>query len=276
MKAQHRHELQTNQLAVWLEHSGQRLKPYARAIVGVLVAAAIVLAVYTYLGSVERRANVAASDQFVSGLDALEGGMTAELQRTIDDYRGTQPATLAQLVKAEILLDNGANALYANKPAGRENIFNASDAFAAVDRETHDPMLRAWALYGLGRAHESMGDLDRARDDFQQLLKEYPDSSLAEAARTHVDRLNQPSVKEFYDWFAKQEPRPPAAENEPGAPGVKPSFNLDEPQSVPQGDVKLPSALSESPSGAQPAPGTESPSPAPSPAEKSPPAGASK
>jgi hypothetical protein len=74
-------------------------------------------------------------------------------------------------------------------------------------------------------------------------LKEYPDSSMSDAARAHINRLDQPATKEFYDWFAKQDPRPPAAENLPGVPGLKPSFNLDESPGASQGDVKLPSAL---------------------------------
>jgi tetratricopeptide (TPR) repeat protein len=272
MKAQHRHELQTNQLAEWLENAIERMKPYARAITGVLVAVAIVLGVYAYLGMTERRTEVAASDQLIVG---LENNEPHELQNTIDEYRGTQPAAIAQLVLAERTLDNGTNQLFLNKQVGRENIFKAAESFAAVEKDSREPMLRAWALYGLGRAHESMGDLDRARDDFQRLLKEYPESSLAEAAHGHLNRLNQPGIKEFYDWFAKQEPQP-AAENEPGVPGLKPSFNLDEPESVPQGDVKLPSALptgTAGTSGATQAPSKESSSPAKT---SSPPAGASK
>jgi tetratricopeptide (TPR) repeat protein len=266
MKAQHRHELQTNSLAEWLENAIQRLKPYARAIVGVLVALAIVLGVYAYLGMVERRTEVAASDQLIVGLGSPN---PRELQNTMDEYRGTQPATIAQLVLAERTLDDGANMLFLNKQAGRENIFKAAEAFAAVEKDSHDPMLRSWALYGLGRAHESMGDLDRAQDDFQRLVKEYPEGSLADAARTHLNRLNQPAVKEFYDWFAKQEPRPPAAENEPGVPGLKPSFNLDEqPQQVSPGDVKLPSAMpngtSSMPAGSAAPPDTSTPSETPS------------
>jgi tetratricopeptide (TPR) repeat protein len=242
MKAEHRHELQTNQLAQWLDDAVEKLKPYARAIIGLLVALAIVLGVYAYLGMVQRRTEMAAADQFVT---ALESPGPRELQNTMDEYRGTQPAVMAQLVLAERMLDDGANSLFSNKQAGRESLFKAAEAFATVDKESHDPTLRSWALYGLGRAHESMGDLDRARDDFQRLAKEYPDGPLADSARTHINRLNQPAIKEFYDWFATQEPKPPATDNLPGVPGLKPSFNLEESpsQSGSSGDVKLPSAL---------------------------------
>ena len=49
MKADHRHELQTNELAAWLENAVDKIKPYARAIVGVCVAIAIIIAVYAYV-----------------------------------------------------------------------------------------------------------------------------------------------------------------------------------------------------------------------------------
>ena len=221
MKAQHRHELQTNQLAKWLEDGIELFKPYARAIVGVLVALAIVMAVYAYLGMVQRRTEMAASDQLINGLNSPS---PHELQAAMDEYRGTQPAVIAQLVLAERLLDNGSDMLFSDKQAGRENLFKAAEAFAVVEKEAKDPLLRGWAMYGLGRAHESMGDLDRAHEDFQQLVKEYPEGSLADAARAHVNRLDQPGVKDFYDWFAKQDPRPPAACQRAGRTGAETFF----------------------------------------------------
>jgi tetratricopeptide (TPR) repeat protein len=272
MKAQHRHELQTNQLAQWLDNTIEQLRPYARAIVGVLVAVAIVVGVYAYLGAVQRRTETAAADQFIAALQISDPRQSQrELQNTMEEYRGTAPATIAQLVLAERSLDDGSNALFTNKQAGRESLFKAAEAFMGVEKETHDPMLKMWALYGLGRSHESMGDLDQAKDDYQRLLKEYPDSSLSDAARTHINRLDQPATKEFYAWFKNQDPKPPAPENLPGVPGLKPSFNLDEPSGAPQGDVKLPSAL---PSSGAKAPTSNGPSSAaPSSAA---PAGASK
>ncbi len=40
-----------------------------------------------------------------------------------------------------------------------------------------DPMLRAWAMYGIRRAHEAMDKLNRARTDYERLVKEYPDGA---------------------------------------------------------------------------------------------------
>ena len=174
MKADHRHELQTNELAAWLENAVEKTKPYARAIVGVCVAIAIIIAVYAYVGALERRGTTAAAEQLIS---AIQFGSPAELQALVDQHRGTQPAALAQLLLAERLLDQGTDALYNDKSAGKENLLKASDAFQSAEQNVRDPMLRAWAMYGIGRAHEAMGDLDRARTDYERLVKEYPDSA---------------------------------------------------------------------------------------------------
>jgi len=237
MKAQQRHELHTNELAQWLESAVDRAKPYSRAIVGAILAAAIIFGVYAYVSALQRRTLVSASDEYISALQSLQTDGPRELQAIVEDYRGTEPAVLAQLVLAESQLNQGTNELYINKPAGRENLAHAAGAFTQVQQATKDPMLRAWAIYGLARAHESMGDLDRARSDYQKLITEYPNSSLVASARTHLTRLNETSVKEFYDWFARQDPHPPGMEKDSSVPGLIPRFDLSEPSSP--DDLKL-------------------------------------
>ena len=238
MKAQHRHELHTNQLAEWLEAAIEKVKPYSRAIVGAILAVAIIVGVYAYVSALERRTVAAASDQYITALQAFQSEGPLELQRIVEDYRGTEPAILAQLVLAESQLNQGTGGLYVNKPAGETELSHAAGSFAQVLQATKDPMLRAWALYGLARAHESMGELDRARSDYQKLIADYPDSSLVVSARTHLAQLNETSVKEFYDWFAKQNPQPAGSESGSGVPGFKPAFDLTEPPAA--GDLKFP------------------------------------
>ncbi len=237
MKAEHRHELQTNVLADWISNSADKVKPYTSIITIVCIGVAIGIGIIAYIRSMERRSQTEAAEQLVS---ALQGGGPGELQAMIADYKGTEPATVAQLLLAEQQLDAGADTLFSNKPAARENLSKAAESFALAKDQSQDPMLRAWAIYGLARAHESMGELDRARADYQLLRKDYPDGALADPARKALDRLERPSVKEFYDWFAKQDPRPPAADASSGIPGMKPSFDFKEPGGM--GDVKLPTA----------------------------------
>ncbi|HEY2880797.1 MAG TPA: hypothetical protein VGJ15_00135 [Pirellulales bacterium] len=234
MKAQQRHDLHSNFLADWLEDTFQKLKPYGRAIVGVVVAVAIIFAIYAYVSALERRNVTAASDHLLGAMDN-----PIELQDVIDTHKGSPPAILAQLMVAETQLKDGTNLQYTNRPAARQNLGKAAEMFAQVDQSTHDSMLRAWALYGEGRASEAMGELDRAKTDYQNMLKLSPDGSLADAAKRHLAQLDRTSVKEFYDWFAKQDPRPPATDKEPGVPGLKPTFDFTDPNTG--SEFKLPS-----------------------------------
>jgi len=259
MKAQHRHELHKNELAEWLEAAIEKAKPYSRAIVGAILALAIVIGVYAYVNALGRRTVAAASDQYINALQSLQAEGPLELQRIAEDYRGTEPAVLAQLVLAEQQLNEGTNKLYSYKSAAETDLSHAVGSFTQVSQTTKDPMLRAWALYGLGRAHESQGQsgqLAQARSDYQKLITEYPDSSLVGSARAHLAQLNETSVKEFYDWLARQNPQPAGLDSGSGVPGFKPSFDLTEP--LGPGDLKFPepgSAKSSSETPAEPSSG---------------------
>lgn len=250
MKAKQRHELHTNELAEWIEDSVDKLAPYARLIGAIAVAVGILAIVYWYIGASERRAKTEASNQLIAALQAVD--TRQELQVTITNHPGTQPAMLAELLLAEQSLTRGDNLLYVDKPRGRDLILQAVDAFRSAGDATSDVTIKAWSKFGLGRAYESLGDLKRAKDELERAIADDPDGAIAVQARKHIDTLAQQSTKEFYDWFAKQDPRPapsttipgPAGTGLPGTPGVKPSFEA--PGTSP-GDVKLPSSFDPTP-----------------------------
>ncbi len=240
MKAEHRHELQQNVLAEWISTSADKVKPYSSLITVGCVVVAIGIAIVLYLQSVERRSKAEAAEQLIAAMQTTGIG---ELQTMASEYKGTEPAIVAQLLIAEQQLDVGTETLFSNKLAARENLIKAAESFALARDQAQDPMLKSWALYGLGRAHESLGELDRARNDYRELKDTFPDSALAEPARRALDRLDQPGVKEFYDWFARQDPRPPAADSTSGVPGMKPPFDLKEPAGA--SDLRLPTPQDE-------------------------------
>jgi TolA-binding protein len=47
------------------------------------------------------------------------------------------------------------------------------------------------AYYKRGLAFERMQQLDRARESFQQVIKNFPDSDAARLAKQNLDRLNK-------------------------------------------------------------------------------------
>jgi hypothetical protein len=244
MKAQHRHELEANYLAGWLEAKLKQIQPYTQAILGAVIAVLVVFGVWYYLRHMDTSAEQAASDQLVSALNDRINPAKA-LQDTIEAHPGTQQAILARLLRGEDLLRSGSELLFTNKAEGKKNLTSAAAEFGEVERTSQDAMIKAWALHGMARANESMGELERARRDYERLIKDFPNSALKDDAQRHLTKLNEQSTKQFYDWFAKQDPAPTSMDQLPGRPGQKPVFDLSDP-TAPQGDFKLPSSAFDS------------------------------
>lgn len=246
MKAQHRHELEANFLAGWLEAKLEKIKPYTQAIIGTVVAVFVVFGVWYYLRHMDTSAEQAASDQLVAALTDQLDPLKA-LQDTIQSHPGTQQAVLARLLRGEQLLRAGSEQLYTNKAEGKKNLTSAAAEFREVEQSAKDSIIQAWALHGMARANESLGELDRARRDYERLIKDFPGSALKDDAQRHLTNINLESTKLFYDWFAKQDPAPTSMDQLPGRPGQKPVFdNTTDPIGVPPSDFKLPSAFDSS------------------------------
>ena len=226
MKAKERHDLHTNALAEWLSVTGEKLRPYSGLITAGLIAVAILAAIVAYMrGASQRGAAAAASDQLIAAMD-MGGQALAELQATVRDYPGTSQAAVAQLLLAEALLDSGSTTLYHNKPAGATIFPRRWQCSTTCSAPA------ATRCCAPGRSTESDGPRNRWEIWIKQKLltgnwrKITRIAALAGPLRQHLARLNQPATKEFYDWFAAQNPQPPKADTGPGVPGLKPSFDL--------------------------------------------------
>ncbi|MFH1264987.1 MAG: hypothetical protein ABIK89_04625, partial [Planctomycetota bacterium] len=88
-------------------------------------------------------------------------------------------------------------------------------------------MLQQRASYGLARAYESLagtqGGLDKAITTYEELVAKWPQGAYCALAMRRLEELERLDTKDFYDKFAKFEPRPPLA----GGPGQGPAFDLD-------------------------------------------------
>ena len=129
----------------------------------------ILIGIFVYMQGASHRGAAAASDQLLAAMDMQGQGM-AELQATIKDYPGTSQAAVAELLLAENLLDSGTTTLYHNKTAGRDEYFQSDGTVRRSAKELRTmPTLRAWAIYGVARAQESLGDLEQARLAYVQV-----------------------------------------------------------------------------------------------------------
>lgn len=235
MKSERRHELQHNALADTIGDWTVKLKPFARMIAGAVVLLFVLgIAVAWVTGQSERKVAEGWDEYY----DAVNSADRTRLTEIAEKFAGTSVAPWARIVAADIALNEGTGQLFSNKTQGRELLRQAVDNYQTVFAEGFDETLKQRALFGLGRAHESLAgleDLEKARSDYKKLAEGWPAGVYSAAAKGRLADLERSSTKQFYDWFAKYEPPKASSPS-----GKRPEF-IEE--SLDKTDVELPSAL---------------------------------
>ncbi len=141
------------------------------------------------------------------------------------------PAGLwARLTLADVQLSKGVNDLFEDRGDGEEALKEAVEAYQYV--LAHAPrgsLLVERATYGLGEALESQNELSDAKAQYEAVVAKWPDGAYSTQAKQRLADLEKASTKQFYDWFAKQEPKrkTPAANAADGKPPFD-SSNIEE------------------------------------------------
>ncbi len=175
MKTERRHELQHNSLAELMTDVGENAKPYAKAVLGILLAAVVVFGTYLYLSKrsdAEEGASWDRTWQALGNSDPVK--QSEELRAAADKYPDKQAGLWAQLALADMELNRGVAELFTERSDGRNQIRTALEDYQAVEKRASQPMLRQHAMYGIGRAQESLGKIGEAREAYEALLKNYP------------------------------------------------------------------------------------------------------
>lgn len=205
MKAEHRHELETNALADKLGHWYARLKSGDAAVirwVGVVVAVVVAVVVWRMIAA-NRAEN--ASGQWV----ALESANTlSELERFAEANPNSTAAKVARLHEARVWLGpDGIDALQQRDADRRkkavENIEKARAEMAKLADEFRDNLvLRVQCLVGVAKAEEALiglpkaGSANDSRGSWQKAEEAYRAAAaaaeptpLAEELRKAADRV---------------------------------------------------------------------------------------
>ena len=250
MKTERRHELQKNQLADQLSHGIEAARPYTRLLGAVLLAIVALVGGYAAYSARQSHKLQQAWDQYFAALEQASqvSGPTDpaidkarnQLTDLAEKYAGTPVGYWSALVAAELELDRGEKLLLSDKPLAKDHLTRAVDQFRTVLSNAPQGPLPQRALFGLARAHESLGDLEKARDEYDKLAKQYPTGPYAEVAKQRAEDLNRDETKKFYDWLASYQPSK-SMSKEPGIPGQKQDFSLDNLGSEP--GSRLPSVV---------------------------------
>lgn len=86
--------------------------------------------------------------------------------------------------------------------------------------------LRQRATFGLARARESQGSLEKAMEHYEEVGRNWPEGAYAAAAARRLEDLKKTDTKLLYDRFARFDPKP-VSSPEPGGPGERLPFDID-------------------------------------------------
>jgi hypothetical protein len=217
MKAEHRHQLQTNALA---DHMGRLLKGMkstdksTSTIVWVFLLLTLgTVAGWRYWAHASQTENSAEWTE----LDAATHDPTLETKDLADlaiKHRGSFPGRTADFQVARLQLLNGAEGLTVNRSTQASDALKAAlERYRKLATECADsPLLVQEALMGVAKAKEGLigvkpekadedyGTLQQAEDAYRALADKYPDSPLGVAAASRLKELEArgPEIEKFY------------------------------------------------------------------------------
>lgn len=197
-----RKELERNALVTQLNraYEGLRQGPSRGTVIFLFVVAGVVavflLFRYFYLSS-----EASASERWTQ-LDEVLFPQQLEALRDKDSFKDTPQYRLVRFKEARMKLSEGLRDL--GNPSlrkdAREQLEQGTQIYEELARTTgRIPLLHQEALWGAAKGYESLGEsenLDRARELYNKLAKEYPTSALGKDARKQLQRLESESTKQ--------------------------------------------------------------------------------
>lgn len=260
MKTERRHELQTNELAIWLTGWLEAIKPYSKVLLGalVLLAAAWFAAAY-----VRNRGRESESRAWTALFQAYTPSAASDVSEQMADVAKSYPGTPAGLwalqTAADVHLAEGTQQLFRDREQAKQDLQQAQEAYDTIAQQATDPMLKQRAMFGAAQALECLGDFDQAEKKYRELSDSAPDSAVGQLASRRLESLKRPTTRDWYRWFAEQKPvaRPlsdPSLFNELPKLPETPNINLPKP-----GELMLPTGEPSTDSGGGAAPAGDLP-----------------
>jgi len=192
MKAEHRHELKTNELAEWIANFPQWAKDNLKMIIYVSIAVVVIAGLYIYLRYqktvVVEQKQIAFTNLIVplprAKMGILQGQAAGvdnsyrlfqtanRLKSTANDAKSDQMAALALIKQAEVLR---TELHYRVEPIGKQEVTDqinrAKAAYTqAVEKSSKIVSLRAKATFGLGLCEEELGNFEGARQIYNEIV----------------------------------------------------------------------------------------------------------
>lgn len=227
MKSERRHDLQSNELAHTLGSGIEKAQPFAQYIVGAVVIAAVLAMGWGVYSSFSKKNAAAAWTEYYFTLNT---GDAEAFKAIASDHPGSAAAIWAEQTAGDEYLSDGIDALYKDRAQGVELLKKAITSYETVKDKSQNAELRARAELGMAQAHESLGEIEKAKALYQKVIAAGLQPAITTVATNRVAFLNSPAGKEFYTWFDKLKPSPALPPKMPGdlsVPPTSPNLKFD-------------------------------------------------
>jgi hypothetical protein len=235
MKAEHRHELETNKLAHELEVWGEKIRPHGNTILTVV---AVLLGLYALLTFWNSRTAGREQEAWLAYEKALLQSdpdyRAVQAVAASDDFAGTTMQEWATMAWADRQLRMASEMYLVNRDGAKERLTTISAIYEQYAADAVNDEIRNRARLGLARTSEMLGRLDDARRQYAEV--QGPLSTLA-AAR--IKELEGKHAEDTVKWLASAELPRRAAPTGDGLPGVRPGADAEMPASEAGGGAEL-------------------------------------
>ena len=240
MKSERRHDLQNNELATTLGAGIEKVQPFVQFVVGGLVIAALLAVGWGVYTNYARKSAAAAWTEYYFTLNT---GDAESFKAIANDHPGSAAAIWAEQTAGDEYLADGIDALYRDRGQGVELLKKATACFETVNNKAQQPELRTRAVLGLAQAHESLGEIDKAKTLYQEVIAAGLQPAITTMASNRLAFLNSQTGKDFYQWFGRLKPTPALPLKMPGdlsVPPTSPNLKFDTPLDT--SGIELPKA----------------------------------
>src|SRR5262249_52985407 len=117
---------------------------------------------------------------------------TEQLDETLKDasLKETPQGKILSFKEARVKLAEGLRDWAADPARAREKVEKGTELYEGLIKSSgRVPLLHQEALWGAAQGNEALGELAKAREHYEKLVKEYPVSALGKDARKQLDRL---------------------------------------------------------------------------------------
>lgn len=141
----------------------------------------------------------------------LQASTPEEYGKVADKYRDSDIGHLARANEAEMYLSQAQPAMFRDRAGAISDLKKARDSFEQLLKQGRlSPDVEERAQFGLARCLETLcdGDTAQAIAAYEAFLSKFKDSHYAETAKERINALKSEEVQQFYAWFSKQDPKP--------------------------------------------------------------------